>query len=466
MDLACVSLTGDMPLEIKLEQFSKAVLDPQVRSIDALDQDFESDDDSTFEHILELISQKDRRWNSVKLNRCKGNLSSLLNEILSSNTRKLSLSEEPCETLSSLGKGLERNSSLLILGLHHMKLTEASIDEFFQGLQQNDTLMEISFDNSTFEDNAHVALASGLKACQSIQHLSFKNCGLTDAQCETINESLASHESILELNFEGNSCLSAGMSALALVLRQTNLLVLDLSAQKRNSTASSWDLTDFSKALENSKLRYFQMSDNQMDESSIRCLTSGIKVNKSIRTLNMAWCDLSGSAMEDIADSLCQNSTLSNLNLFNCEINDEGIVTFASRLSRMEGLKKLDLGGNQGYTQYGISVFFENMKHNSVLEETLLNVQSYNKNRFYFDLNRGGQRFFRSKDSAPIALWPNLLQRTQTVRLPKICDPWAMDYFEASPSDDLEPCEFDEREGSRRASVLFHLLRNGLLPEI
>ena len=232
MDLACLSLTGDIPPERKLEQLSKAVLDPQVRSIDALDQDFENDDDATFKHILELLSQKDRRWNSVKLNRCKGRLSPLLNEVLSSNTRKLTLSDEPCEIMSPLGKGLERNSSLLILGLHHMKLTEASINDLCHGLQQNDTIMEISFDNSTFEDEAHVALASGLKACQSIQHLSFKNCGLTDAQCEAINESLASHESILELNFEGNSCLSAGMSALAGVLRQTNLLVLDLSAQK------------------------------------------------------------------------------------------------------------------------------------------------------------------------------------------------------------------------------------------
>lgn len=459
-----LSLMGDMSPEKKLEECSKALMDSQVRSIQISNQDFENEDE-TYKLFLELMTRNDRRWSNIKLsgNKPGPRFNSIIKAILGSNTRKLMLSEEPCEILSELGTSLGTNSSLLILGIKHMKLTEASMESLSRGLAQTTSLMEVSFDNSTFMDNSHVALASGLKTCQSIQHLSFKGCGLTDVQCEVLNKSLVRHESILELNFEGNSCVSKGANALALVMQSTNLLVLDLSAQNVSST--SWELSEFSKTLESSRVRYLQFSDNQIDELSMETLALGIKVNRSLRTLNLSWCEFPSTALFGIADSLTQNATISTLNLFNCGISDEGLIDFSTCLSQMKGLKKIDIGGEQDYTEKGINIFFERMANNLALEEVLLNAQNYNKNRIYLDLNRGGRRFFRSKDSAPLGVWPTLLERVQTMNLPKVCDPWAMNHFDASKID-TKSGDFDERESSRRASVLFHLLQNGLLPEL
>jgi Ran GTPase-activating protein (RanGAP) involved in mRNA processing and transport len=449
--------TGEMALESKQQHYGKMLSDPSVMSINVLGQDFDKETE-TLEMLLHLLSIDGRRWNTVKLSSCRGRVNILVEAILKSKARKLILMDEPLSLLPSLSKGLQTNSSLLILGLQSMNFTTDDIDTLCLGLHRNNNVMEILFDRSSFiDDGSHIALGRVLKECSSLQHLSFQDCCLNDDQCAIICDSLVGHGSIMELNLEGNSCTSAGMRALAAVLKHTNLLVLDLSAQTLQQS-DSLDLTELSNALSSSRIRYLQLSDNRLDDYNILSLATGVKENNSLRILNMAWCSLSSNAIANLSDALCFNSTLSNLNLFGCGICDQGMTKLASSLSRMQGLKKLDLGGQQGYTENGITTFLMGMGENMNLEETLLNSVRLDRDRFFFDANRGGRRFLRSQHTSPVGLWPLIIKRVQDMDLPKSCDPWATD-----PSQHIG---FDESEEVRRAAVLFYLLRNGVVSEL
>jgi hypothetical protein len=463
MDSTAVCFNGEASLETKQQQYEKAVSDPNVRSINIVGQHF-GKDEATLKMILRLLSLKGRKWFSVKLCSSFGCLDVLVEAIMKSSTSKFVLMDAPSTAISALGKGLLTNSSLLILEIKNIKLATDSIESLFMGLK-NSCVMEMSFDKSSFLDDSHVALSRGLKASHSIQHLSLKGCGLNDEQCAEINSALVAHKSLLELNLEGNSCIASGMDALSQVLEHTNLLVLDVSAQQYDGV-QDLDLHKFSNALASSRIRYLQLSDNRITDDSMNALASGLRRNKSLRILNLAWCSLSSSAMSSVANALCHNLNLRNLNLFGCGIDDQGMTMFMSCLSGMRGLKKLDLGGQQEYTEKGIAELMHQMEENVDLEEVLLNSLTYDKNRFYFDANRGGRRFFRSKDTAPVGLWPFILNRVHAMDLPKTSDPWTTDISRKSMGSCKLGVGFDESEGVRRASVLFHLLRNGLLPEL
>lgn len=464
MDSTVASFNGDSSLELNQQQYERALSDPTVRSINVVGQDF-TKDEAMQTMLFRLLSLKGRKWFSIKLSNCSGPLGALVEAVMNSHTSKVVLMDLPATSIAALGKGLPTNSSLLILEMKSMKLTRDSVVSLFKGLKKS-SVMELLLDQSTFLDDSHVALSQGLAASRSIQHLSLKGCGLNDAQCAEINESLVAHESLLELNLEGNNCVAAGMDALSQVLEQTNLLVLDVSAQLCDGV-QSLSLDKFSDSLASSRLRYLQLSDNQIADINMDALASGLRRNNSLRILNLAWCNLSSNAVSSMANALCCNSTLRNLNLFGCGVDNQGMSIFASRLRGMRGLKKLDLGGQQEYTEQGITELMQQMEENVDLEEVLLNSLTYDINRFYFDANRGGRRFFRSKDTAPVGLWPFVLKRAHTMNLPKSSDPWTTNLSEGSIDGNTNPAmRFDESEDVRRASVMFHLLRNGLLPEL
>eukprot|EP00980_Cylindrotheca_fusiformis_P017787 scaffold5605_cov128-Cylindrotheca_fusiformis.AAC.28 len=462
MDTSVACFNGEASLEMNQKQYEMALSDPTVRSIKVVGHNSDKDE-ATQDMLLRLLSLHDRKWISVKLCSCLGALDALVEAIMKSRTRKLVLVDVSPSAISALGNFLSTNPSLLILEMKKMQLTADSIHALFKGLQHS-SVMEMMFDQSSFLGDSHVALCQGLAASQEIQHLSLKGCGLNDEQCAEINGSLEGHESLLELNLEGNSCVSAGMDSLSRVLEKTDILVLDLSAQLYDNV-QSLDLLKFSRALASSRLRYLQLSDNQITDDNMRALAGGLQRNKTLRILNLAWCNISASAMSSIATALCCNESIRNLNLFGCSIDDQAMSNFASCLLGMHGLKRMDLGGQQDYTEAGITELLLQMEHNVNLEEVLFNSLTSDTNRFYLDANRGGRKFLRSMDTAPTGLWPLILKRANTMSLPKCSDPWTTDLSRCSmPGTDLGT-GFNESEDVRRASVLFHLLRNGLLPE-
>mmetsp|Transcript_40326 Transcript_40326/g.97389 ORF Transcript_40326/g.97389 Transcript_40326/m.97389 type:complete len:460 (+) Transcript_40326:36-1415(+) len=452
-----VTINGEASLEDKRQQCQRAAEDLKIKYLSIVGESFGNDGSpGILKRIVKLISMEGRKWNGIKLLNCTGNLGVVVEAVLKTKARKLVLTDAPSDVLSALGKGMASNSSLLILELHKMTFDSGGIRSLFNGLSKS-SIMELSLDKSSFVGDAHIAFGDGLRATHSIQSLSLKGCGLQDEQCEVINNCLVDHKSLLELNFEGNCCIDEGMNALSRVMKTTNLLVLDMGAQQI-SESQTIRLKVFAEALETSPIRYVQFSDNRIDEANMTELLRGLGTNSSVEILNVSWCPVSTNSVTALANALVRNSSIRSVNLFGCGIDDEGVKQMAKSLDGWN-IKKLDMGGRQSYTDEGISEIMSQLQDNMYLEEVLLNTTTCTMNRFFLDVNRGGRRFLMSKDRAPVGLWPNLLHRAQKVPLPRTSDLWLSSLAPASAKE----LESDE---SRRASVLFHLLRDGLLPSI
>jgi Ran GTPase-activating protein (RanGAP) involved in mRNA processing and transport len=457
-------LTGGMPKESKQRHLLKAISDSKLTSIHIVGQDFQDDDDVT-RIISALFHFDNRNLNTVKLTSCRGRMDLIIEAVMASTVRRLILSpEEPRIWLPALSQGLISNKSLLTLGLHDMDFTSARMSMLCCGLEENTAVIELSFCQSRFHDGAVASLSKSLKKWKPIQHLSFQNCRLSDKECEQVVTSLVGQPSLLELSLDGNQCRSLGMNALADMLPHSNLLVLDLSSQKLDNEHQSLDLKQLSKGLMKSKVRCLQLSDNRISDESMTHLAAGLAENNSLRILHLAWCRLSDDSVFELAESLRRNLTLSKLVLYDCEIGNAGISRFSMRLGQMKGLKRLDLGGRQNFDAEAVQRLVNGLKRNMELEGVVLRpCEEAHRIGFYCDLNRGGRRVFRATKRAPASLWPSILARVQDMDLPSTIDAMSDGAVHApNAKGTVDKCSQDD---TRRASVLFHLLRNGPLLE-
>jgi Ran GTPase-activating protein (RanGAP) involved in mRNA processing and transport len=463
-------LTGGMPQESKRRRLEQAKSDSKMTSIHIVGQEFEDDDIVTI-MLSELFHFDSRNWNTIKLCSCRGRLDMVLEIVMSTKVRRLILaSEEQQRILPALIQGLESNERLLTLGLHDIQFSKDNLLLLCRGLVQSGNVMEVSFNKSTFSDFAHVPLAIGLRMWASVQHLSFQDCRLTDEQCAEIISSLAGHKSLMELSLDGNECKSLGMKALGRILPNSSLLVLDLSSQKLKP-GETLDLVEFSQALAKSRISCLQLSDNRINDFNMAFLARSLCENRSLQVLHLAWCHLSIHTIEMIAEGISPNSTLSKLILYDCEICDAGITAFSRHMSRMGGLKQLDLGGKQNLGVQGINNFLLGLSTNMELDEVHLPASEQTKTiQFFCDVNRAGRRIFRSQDTASAGLWPLILERAQEMELPCVSDPWLATEISEDSIFGAVCCKGEQESEleneRRRASTLFYLLRNGPLLEI
>jgi Ran GTPase-activating protein (RanGAP) involved in mRNA processing and transport len=495
-------LTGGMSEETKLRRLHKAVTDSRFRSIHIVGQDFnqadlsKEDDLSVTKVLSELLSFDGRKWKSVKLSSCLGRVDKVIDAIMASNVKRFILSPSQQQQqqqqgddnmVSSLSQGLKTNTSLLTLGFHNARVSAPEINLLCEGLSQNTYLLELTLSKTVLlDDDAATALARGLQATTKIQHLSFQNCQLSDEQVFQITDSLKSHPSLQELCLVGNKCTSRGLVGISNLLAspESKLSALDLASQ--NVGNESMDLSKLALALSNNRqLSCLQLSENQLDEQSMQNLALALKGNTTLQILHLAWCQFSNDSLQILAEALCSNHTLSKLVLYECHISDHGLGFFAASLPKMHGLQQLDLGGKQDFTDQGMKQVLEGLRGGNVeLENVSLNNRR-NRNRNHADaimttdsitlltdLNRGGRRFLRAvtHNDAPEALWPLILERTQTMKLPSTLEPLWSDESTTSSSScedgdlfDILGINEDEKETIRRHNVLYYFVRNGLM---
>ena len=452
--------------------------DPELKAIHVKDEEFTygGDDGEVLQCMIDLV-RKNRDWKTIKLENCKGRIDFLLEAAMASNVRRLIITspeEDPFIYFPALANGLTKSTcKLLTLCLHNIPFTDENMALLCQGLDTNTSVMELSFQQSTFSldgihRGAHARLSQSLPNMKSLHQLSFQNCNLTDVQSASIVSSLIGLPSFIELSLDGNQCQTIAMNALAKLLSHPNssLLVLDLSSQKLPGHGESLDLFEFSRSLSRSRLSCLQLSDNPISFKDLAWLAIGLQKSKSLKMLHLAWCKLGkDTVMEAFGKALSINDTLNSLVLYECEIDDEGIAKFATYLPKMNGLRRLDLGGQQKFSDSQIeNSMAPELSRNLEMEEVVLRkCGSTNILAYYCDLNRAGRRFFRFSENTPVGLWPLILGRITTMKMPLMYDPWLIAEKEEIESPPLPDEDHEREQTMRRASALFHLVRNSPL---
>ena len=91
----------------------------------------------------------------------------------------------------------------------------------------------------------------------------------------------------------------------------------------------------------NTRLRFLDLSHNQIADSGILYIVEGLRENTSLRTLYLRSCDITKEGVKYLAQALTVNKYLEEIDVSLNKIGDDGVVAMGESLSINQGLKVL-----------------------------------------------------------------------------------------------------------------------------
>jgi Ran GTPase-activating protein (RanGAP) involved in mRNA processing and transport len=345
---------------------------------------------------IELLRHDDREWKNVELINCRGQVETAIILVMSvDRVKALSLIRniEMVGGYAALGTALQATTSLLKLRLTSTIQTDDAT-ALAEGLRKNTSLESIEFRWSTFDEGSVNQLARGLSENMHVKSLDFFGCALEDEDLVEIVAALQGHPTLGVLILNGNKCGVRASSRVAAVVESEHCALhkLDLSFQRLDSRMSL----------------------------DISLIAPALTRNTSLQTLDFTCNGLDDEDAERLAQAMCENSTLKELFLARNKFTDTGITSIALILPKMDGLKKLSLWGNP-FGEEGAMALLNGMASNMELYDLHLFKQfkCSDKILYFTTINRGGRKLLQEPpNSVPTALWPLVLERANTMKMP------------------------------------------------
>ncbi|KAL7853155.1 hypothetical protein SRHO_G00189400, partial [Serrasalmus rhombeus] len=198
----------------------------------------------------------------------------------------------------------------------------------------NSSLQELDLSNNDLQDSVEL-LSVGLTSSNcKLQILRLSGCKLGEAACENLKSALLSENSSLkELDLSNNDLLDSGVEQLCSGLKSSHckLQILRLSLCKLGEAACE----NLKSALlsENSSLKELDLSNNDLPDSGVEQLCSGLKSSHcKLQILRLSLCKLGEEACEYLKSALSENSSLKELDLSNNDLQDSGVEQLCSGL--------------------------------------------------------------------------------------------------------------------------------------
>ena len=368
--------------------------------------------DEVVAKAAEALFASGRAWTKIDAIHCTGYLSRLIQATLPwtqqfSFTGSVPIAHNPrysldVSALRALGKALKDYEGLTTLSLRGTRLSRQGLEAFCAGLAESSSLQTLQMSHCALESNQEVSLlSSALRQNKHLHSLSLAHCkfGLhnpttthssASPEFATIIESLIPHPRLQMLNIYGVHCNERSTGALRRLLLFPNSKLWHLGLKNNlRHPEDRLELSGVLQALErNTKLTYLQISGNNLNDRD----------------------------MEQLAEIVTHsNSTLRALSLTANNFGDDGLLSFANSLAGMRALRFLDVQRNR-LTDRSKKPIIAALKDNMELERLDLDGTWDRKKSFYLSLNRGGRRLLQTSNTAPLGLWPLVLERANSLQ--------------------------------------------------
>ncbi|XP_049329028.1 ribonuclease inhibitor-like [Astyanax mexicanus] len=224
------------------------------------------------------------------------------------------------------------NCKLEILRLSACKLSKHSFENLQSVLQsENSSLKELDLTNNNLEDSGMEKLSAGLKSSHcKLEILRLVTCKLSKQSIETLQSVLQSeNNSLKELDLSNNDLqdsiekLSAGLKSSHCKLETFRLALCNLGEQTCDSLGSVLKLE--------TSLKVLDLSNNDLQDSGVEKLCSGLKSSHcKLETLRLSGCMITEKGCSSLASSLSLN--LKELDLTYNNPGDSGVKELSVKM--------------------------------------------------------------------------------------------------------------------------------------
>ena len=234
--------------------------------------------------------------------------------------------------------GLSKNSSLKQLNLKSNRITSVGKAHIFKCLEQNTSLEELDLSSnellSHYQNYDSEALGCAVEGMLTVNQtsriLKLQDCQVNDVLAGHIATGLTKNSSVKQLNLKSNRITSVAAAHIFRSLaHNSNLEELDLSSNEFFSHYQNYDSEALGCAVERM-----------------------LKINHTLRALNLQDCYHNDEIAGHIAAGLAKNSSVKQLNLKGNRITSVGAAQIFKSLAHNSNLEELDLSSNELFSHY------------------------------------------------------------------------------------------------------------------
>ncbi|XP_072288078.1 NACHT, LRR and PYD domains-containing protein 12-like [Pyxicephalus adspersus] len=293
--------------------------------------------------VLSFIIKSCEEIEKLSLRKCKiqsegvKKLSPALHNIKNLSLVKRTLDDSSCPHLAS---GIRNNRTLRTLDLSENYLKGLH----FRGLMEAVTtsqIEELFLAGNFLDDSSCPHLASGIRNNQTLRTLDLSDNYLQGPHLRDLMEAVTTSQIekllLADIKLDYSSCphLASG------IRNNRTLRTLDLS----NNDLKGPHFRDLMEAVTTSQIEELLLAGNNLDDSSCPDLASGIRNNRTLRTLDLSDNDLQGPHLRDLMKAVT-TSQIEELLLAENYLDDSSCPHLASGIRNNRTLRTLDLSNN------------------------------------------------------------------------------------------------------------------------
>ena len=240
-------------------------------------------------------------------------------------------------------QSLNNLSTLLILDLSFNHLSNQSAEGIAVVIGNNCSLQQLWLDGNDLLTRGVVRIASALKKLSSLRILSLCSNGITDDAAEEISNVITSNVLLVDLLLGNNQLQATGICKIAVAMKKTLLMKLDLSNNHITPDAAE----ELAVTLSNcTNLQQLFLNDNMLGTEGTIKIANALKCITSLQVLTLSNNNITESAAAVLVDVLKNNISLKIVLIGGNDLQTTGVNLIVQTAKNITTLQLLDVSDN------------------------------------------------------------------------------------------------------------------------